>query len=123
VKTYDVIAHRDGGWWSVEIPGVNGGIWTQGRTLAEAEMMAHDAIALTLDVPGDAVAVALRVGDLDDALARVREAREARAAAAAAEQATLTEVARKLTERGISQRDAARILGLSHQRVSQLLAA
>ena len=121
VTTYEAIAHRDTRMWTVEIPSVNGGIWTQGRTLADAEMMAHDAIALTLGVPGASVTVALRVGDLDGPLSEVAQARQARTAAAEAEQATLARVARELAERGISHRDTARILELSHQRIGQLL--
>ena len=49
MKTYDVALTREGKWWMVSIPEVNG--LTQARTIKEAHDMARDYIAVTLDVP------------------------------------------------------------------------
>jgi predicted RNase H-like HicB family nuclease len=123
VKTnaYEATATRSGGWWSVEIPGVQGGIFTQGRNLADAERMAQDAISGVLGVPIESVAVRLRVVGVEKALAAVEAARRRREEAAQNERATLARASSALVELGLSQRDAARLLGLSHQRVNQLL--
>lgn len=121
VTTYSAIATLNQGWWAVEIPDVGGGIWTQGRTVTEAEFMARDAIAMVLDISPDDVAVSLTVKDTEATLRSLAEARAARQRAAEREQAALTKAATDLLAMGMSQRDAARLLGLSHQRVSQLV--
>jgi predicted RNase H-like HicB family nuclease len=115
---YEARLRRSDRWWAVEIPDL--GIYTQGRTLDDAEHMARDAIAGVLDVPLDTVEVDLIVPEAASDLRRLQEAKERRAEAIAAEQETLTAVARSLIERGVSQRDAGRLLGISHQRVSQV---
>ena len=122
-RTYDATATRSGRWWAVEVHKMPKGhlALTQGRTLAEAEAMAREAIALLLSVPEEAVLVRLRVAGAEEALASVERARHDREMAAREEQATLARAAADLVGRGISQRDAAHLLGLSHQRVSQLL--
>jgi len=122
-KTYDATATRSGRWWAVEVHEMPKGhlALTQGRTLKEAEAMAREAIALLLAVPEAAIVVRLRVAGAEEALASVERARRDRETAAREEQATLARAAADLAARGISQRDAARLLGLSHQRVSQLL--
>jgi predicted XRE-type DNA-binding protein len=51
----------------------------------------------------------------------VASARQAREEASVSEQATLARAARALVSQGMSQRDAAMLLHISHQRVSQLL--
>jgi predicted RNase H-like HicB family nuclease len=57
VKTYTaIVSPRDGEWFPVEVPEVPGA-FTQGRDLAEAEVAAREAIAMTLDVPVGEVAV------------------------------------------------------------------
>jgi predicted RNase H-like HicB family nuclease len=124
MTTYDVELTREGGVWLVEVPGVPGySIRTFGRTLDQAESMARDAIATALDVSVDSFDLRLRVAEADPTLDEVRRAREAREAAARDEQATLARAVRRFTESGVSQRDAARLLGLSHQRINQLLHA
>ena len=51
MTTCTALCRRSGRWWAIEVPGVDGSIHTQARRLDEVEAMAHDAIALTLDVP------------------------------------------------------------------------
>lgn len=123
--TYRATATRDGRWWSVELHDLPAPMFgfTQGRDLEDAEAMARDAIATLLGVSIESVAVDLRVPTADAAMKRVNDAREAKARAARDEQAALAAAARDLTAEGVTQRDAARMLGLSHQRVSQILNA
>ena len=88
--------------------------------------MARDAIAAFLDVPSDgfdlAVAVELR-SDLQRDVAAVIESRD-RIDRAEREYAACTrQLAVRLVEReGMTVREAGRVLGLSYQRVSQLVA-
>jgi predicted RNase H-like HicB family nuclease len=124
-KTYTAIyehdAHED--VWNVRIKGVTG-CQTYGRSLRQAQSRIREALALWLDVaptglkirhqfPGALAAVA-------DDVVRARSAAER--AGAKAQQQTV-EAVKALTELGLSRRDAAELLGLSHQRVHQLLAA
>jgi len=51
MKTYIANVTRDGKWWMVAIPEING--LTQARRLSEAETMAREYIALSLDLPPD----------------------------------------------------------------------
>ena len=51
VKTYEVTEQRDGKFWFIRIPELDG--VTQARTEAEVSVMARDYIAVTLDVPAD----------------------------------------------------------------------
>lgn len=116
---YEARLHRIGRWWAVDIPEL--AIHTQCRTLDEAEDMARDAIAEARGIRPDAVAVELVVPEFASLLQCVMEARRHRAAADAAEQRTLADAARTLVEDlHVSQGDACRLLGISHQEVSQL---
>ncbi|MBT2492697.1 hypothetical protein J7E96_30140 [Streptomyces sp. ISL-96] len=111
--------HRIGRWWAVDVPDLN--IHTQCRTLDEAEDMARDAIAQAIDIRPDTITVDLVVPEFAPLLQCVLEAKRQRAAADAAEQQALADAARTLVEDlRVSQGDACRLLGLSHQEVSHL---
>lgn len=121
MKTYDVRAKRWEHGWELHIEGV--GV-TQSRTLWGAEEMARDLINRREDLSGDAFAVTItpEVGDgLDE------ESRAAREAVTRADQAQREAAAqsrgaaRRLRQAGLSGRDIAKVLGVSPQRVSQLL--
>ncbi|PSR63982.1 MULTISPECIES: type II toxin-antitoxin system HicB family antitoxin [Nocardia] len=120
--TYNATATRDGRWWAVEIEGLPPNMVgvTQGRDLEEAKSMAREVVALLLDVPEDEIDIDLRVAGTEGLLDELAQARAAKEAAARAEQETLAKVAQNLTGQGITQRDAAQLLGLSPQRVAQL---
>ena len=124
-KTYTAVyehdAHED--VWNVRVKGITG-CQTYGRSLRQAQSRIREALALWLSVtptevtvrdqfPGALAAVA-------DDVARARTAAER--AGAKAQQQTVAAV-KALTELGLSRRDAAELLGLSHQRVHQLLVA
>jgi predicted RNase H-like HicB family nuclease len=122
MTVYDAYAERSDGWWAVEVADVGGrSVFTQGRTLLEAEAMAADAIASVLQVKAHTIDVNLHVRTAFQVLNDVASARQAREEASVSEQATLARAARALVSQGMSQRDAAKLLHISHQRVSQLL--
>lgn len=55
--TYHATAERHGRFWLVHVKEVDR--WTQGRTLAEAEEMARDLVAVMRNVEPDKVDVVL----------------------------------------------------------------
>ena len=123
MNTYAVRAKRWAHGWELHIAGV--GV-TQSHSLADAEMMARDYIVIDLDVPADAfnVEITPEIGDGLDAV--VHEAREEVRVAAEAQRRAAErsrDVARALRAKGLSGRDVAAVLGVSPQRVSQLLRA
>ncbi|MDR1118776.1 MAG: XRE family transcriptional regulator [Bifidobacteriaceae bacterium] len=116
---------RDGDWWAVEVPDFKGGFHTQAARLDEVPDMVRDAVSMFGIEPGDVeVAVAHR---LDEPLARMvdtaKSSRRAAAEAAAAAAARTRAAAKSLTGAGLAVRDTAALLGVSQQRVRQLLAA
>ena len=123
VKRFTVHARRIGGWWALDVEGLSGG-HTQVRRIDQAEAMARDAISGVLDIaPGSfEVVVAPEVPAAVRTL--VDQATTARSQAADAQEAAaqLTrDAARRLVQEGLSVRDAGALLGVSHQRVAQLV--
>ena len=124
-KTYVAVYERDGedDAWNVHIKGL-GACQTYGRSLRQTRARIREALGLWLDqdpqnllirdeLPASLSAVA-------DSVARSR--REAEHAGTKAQEET-TRAVKRLTDLGLSRRDAAELLGLSHQRVQQLLEA
>ena len=109
--------------WLVHIKDVEG-CQTFGRSIRQAETRIREALAAWLDKEPDSLTITSEL-PLDVALiaTRVSQARyEAERAGADAQQAT-AEAVQRLTKMGLSRRDAAEVLGISHQRVQQLLAS
>ena len=123
MTTYLVTYRRDPGddAWLVDVEGMPD-VHTFGRTLEEAAVNAREAIAVTVDTVESELeldehfAVAeVDVEELADLRDRAQELHEiylSRQRAAAL----------RLAEAGVSRRDSARMLGVSHQRVQQLVA-
>jgi predicted RNase H-like HicB family nuclease len=117
------IERDEDGWWVATVRGVEG-VHTQGRTIASAReriveaMKAADFTDFTLSE---------HIGMPDKVRKKVDAARAARAQAEKAQasaQATLRTAIRVLKkEFGVSLRDAAELLGISHQRAHQVLTA
>lgn len=103
--------------WLANVTGVRGA-QTFGRSLAEAKRHAVEAAALWYDVEPDEFDVAwdIRLGDLAKPLSQARDA----IAHAEADRARRDTAVRALTDAGMSYRDIAELLGLSHQRVAQI---
>jgi predicted RNase H-like HicB family nuclease len=124
VKSYRVAYERDeSGWWMATVRGVRG-CHTQGRTVDEARRRIREALELLVD---DARKAPI-VDDVKLPTAATRAIRayatlrkkadeEDRRAARAARRAVQVLRTGNLK---MSARDAARLLGLSHQRVHQL---
>ncbi len=124
--TYDVEVYREGRWWMVAIPALDG--LTQARRLSEVEEMAADYIAVSTDVPLSTVTVRvtqLRVAETDVLPTERRiEVLRRQAADAEAEIARLSApLARELAEHDVPVRDIGEVLGVSHQRAHQLVNA
>jgi predicted RNase H-like HicB family nuclease len=124
VKTYRVVAERSGKWWAAHVPEVSG-VHTQARRLEQVEAEAREAIALMLNVEPDTIAVYVEPKLPDGVSALVAAVAAAHAAAEDAqvkEREAAHEAAKALVvDLGLPQRDAGKILGVTHQRVQQIL--
>lgn len=122
VTQWTARTHLEPPWWVIEVDGVGA---TQAKSLALVEPTAADMIAAVLDIPESTIEVEV-VAELDPELNAEIDA--VRASIVELEAMTL-ETARRsramvrhLVEgMGIRGRDAAMLLGVSPQRISQLL--
>ena len=124
VKLYEYDITQEDGLWVINIPELN--LVTQAEHLRDTDRMAASIISLHLNVSPKTILVRRSniIGLRKGAAEAVSEAVEARgrwnAAQDVATEVTLKAVHR-LRECGISLRDTGYLLGLSHQRVAQLL--
>lgn len=124
-RGYRVEAVRSGDWWAITVPDLRG-VFSQAKRLDRVEATAREAIAMMLDIdesevgPIDVhVQPPAAVAELLDELHRsVSVAESASASAARARR----EAALLLSDAGLPMRDIGQLLGISHQRVSQILA-
>jgi predicted RNase H-like HicB family nuclease len=124
-KTYTAVYEHDADEdvWNVRVKGIPG-CQTYGRSLRQAQRRIREALALWLDVSPAAVRLRAQFpGALAAVADEVVRARGAAERAGAKAQQQTVEAVKTLTELGLSRRDAAELLGLSHQRVHQLLEA
>jgi len=121
--TYTVTFERDkDGWWVAEVKELHG-CHTQGKSIAQARERIREAMELH-DVPRSVKLVEqVRIGtpSLDDELRRVREKREAAERLAKESTAETKRVAARLAKAGLSRRDVGELLGVSFQRIQQLV--
>jgi predicted RNase H-like HicB family nuclease len=109
--------------WLVHIKGENG-CHTYGRTLRQATARIHEALAVWLDrVPEDLLITPQYSKEVAALATKVSRARHKASKAGSDAQQTTIEAARHLNKMGLSRRDTADLLGISHQRVQQLLAS
>lgn len=124
MSTYTATATREGKWWMIEIPALDG--LTQARHLADAELMAREWIAVTTDTPLEEVTVTIsisQVGDVD-VVKELAAISADRARAAALEQEAINAaatLAKKLANENIPVRDIGAVMGISFQRAHQLV--
>lgn len=120
-------AERSDKWWAVEVPEIEG-LFTQARRLDQVPAMVKDAAALLTGQPEDSFEVVIQVHVHNPSLqALIREAL-AQGAAAARMQAEASEKTRKAArclaqDEGLTVREIGEVLGVSHQRAHQLIAA
>jgi predicted RNase H-like HicB family nuclease len=128
-KRYVVLYELDeSGWWVATVDKLPGCL-TQGRSIAQARKRIREALAAWLDDEAAAKSAEL-IDDIDlsklgqssiklvEAVHKERKNLEALKRNVARDQA---KAARKLSKAGLSVRDVGEVLGLSHQRVQQLL--
>lgn len=122
--TYEVTAERDGKFWFVRIPEIDGA--TQGRSLAEVPEMARDYIALVTGQDEASFDIHVRLllpQAVQDHLARMQELRAEESRVRAEAAAEVRAAARGLHDSGYTMRDIGEALDVSRQRAHQLVSA
>jgi len=121
-SVYRGTAERDGRFWFIRIDGIGA---TQARRLDQVQEMATDLVAdMTEQDPEDVLVAITPIIDpkINEAVARAVAASARGRIAQLEGSIAMREAAEALTGSGLTVRDAAALLGLSFQRVSQLLA-
>lgn len=127
-KRYTVVFEKDApsGAWTATIDRAQGvSCVTQGRSIGEARKRIREALGLYLDDDKAAAAAELVEkfklpgAGLSGAVSKALRAREQSTKAQEIAQQAAAMAARQLTVAGLSTRDAAELLDLSHQRVHQ----
>jgi predicted RNase H-like HicB family nuclease len=124
IKNHVAVYERDpeGDAWLVHVKDIDG-CQTYGRSLRQAEDRIREALAVWLDRDADDLTITPEwPSDLVSVASEATRARSAASEAAERATSTMTKAAKRLDRMGLSRRDAADILGISHQRVQQLLA-
>jgi hypothetical protein len=119
-ETYTAVCEREGEWWVVHVPEL-GNRATQARRLDQVDRVVRSLVHLITDKADDSFDVRLTVPSLEADMAEVHSAR---AEAEAAEERAATasrRAASRLRRMGLPMRDVGTLLGVSHQRASQLL--
>jgi predicted RNase H-like HicB family nuclease len=120
MMTYTILAERDEtGMWVGTCEQIDGFV-TQARRLDQLRRNAREAASVALDINEDEITIVLAAVYNDDVIA-VRQARlQANNADKHASELTTT-VARRLHDEGLPLRDIAELVGISFQRVHQLI--
>ena len=124
-KNYVAVYERDteSDAWLVHIKSIPE-CATYGRTLRQAEARIREALAAWLDRDPDDLEIASAwPPELEKVATSVSQARRNAAASAQAAGTETAKAAKRLDRMGLSRRDTAEVLGISHQRVQQLLAS
>lgn len=122
MKTYTVVATptEQHGWWLLTVPQINRA--TQARNIPEIEPMAKDLISIMTGDEDLRIDVQFRIprtvqSHMDEAV-RLRENADVARREAARE---WSQAARELRGRGLRLKDVATLMGISYQRVAQLV--
>ena len=124
MRTYQVDVVKDEGWWIMHARIPRTILYSQARRIDDIEFMIRDAIAGALDVDPQSFAIELTF-DLDsDVLDQVSRAREASLEAAEVQERASREsraAVQALRKEGLTLKEAGYFLGVTPQRVAQLL--
>lgn len=111
-------AVKDGKWWVVDFEAEGRTFHTQSRTLVGVEPMVRDALDL-LEIPAESITISTPYTSRASEILREATEIEKRAERVKAERLALVS---SMRENGLSLQDIALILGVSYQRVAQLVA-
>jgi len=123
--SYKVDVTRSGQWWAIEVPELPG-VFSQVRRLDQVDETIKEAIAMMTDVDETDVTIVVQVEsgtDIQALLATLQQSSSAAEAARKQEAADRRHVIDQLRSKGLPNRDVATLIGLSHQRVAQILKA
>ncbi|WP_136314237.1 hypothetical protein [Actinomyces procaprae] len=124
-RTFVLKAERGiGNWWVLEVPEV--GAVSQVRRLDQARDEMREAVAYLAGIPESEVDFDVQTTLPADYVEHMAEARRLREQADAATRRAADEsraAARVLREGGLTLREVGMLMGVSHQRVAQLLDA
>ena len=126
MKTYQVDVVRDEGWWIMHARIPRTIIYSQAKRVDGVEPMIRDAIAGVLDVDPESFAIELTFDLNSDVLDQVARAREVSLEAAEVQERASREsraAVQALRNAGLTLKEAGYFLGVSPQRVAQLLNA
>lgn len=127
---YDVDAYREGKWWIIRIPALdnfNGNIEgiTQARRIEDIDKEAIDYICTVADVNPSSVAIktTIWVGkiNISDRIHDVAKKREKVNEESQKLSNISYSISKELSENDIPMRDISKVLGVSHQRVHDIL--
>ena len=130
-RTFRVVYEHDEGGWHVYIPAVKG-CRTWGRSIGAAQKNIREALSTCVDVFKNAEKIAATAVFEDDirvpskaraVLRKVRDTSARQEALGRQLRERIAQVAKYLTEDGLSLRDSGYILGISQEQVRQILGA
>jgi hypothetical protein len=124
MTTYRAEVARQGKWWMVRVPEIDG--LTQARRFSEVEEMARSLLAISLDVPEDSFDLRVELEAVEDVriterLDALHEAEKKAEESQAEVRKASHSLAVDLAFKGVPVRDIGAILGVSHQRAHQLV--
>lgn len=124
-KKYTVRYERDkdSGWWIATVPAVRGCL-TQGKSIQQARTRIREALSLFVDNADSAILVDDFVlpGPIENQVSAAKAVKEELKIAEARYQQTASTAINSLVRKfGLSARDAAVVMGLSHQRINQVV--
>lgn len=124
MSSYTVNYERDeSSWWVATVVGVDG-CHTQGRTINQARKRIREALSLCVDGAEGATLIdnIILPQPAQELLNQIRESRKRLELETGCLKSSTARAARLLTKDfGVGFRDAGELLGLSHQRIQQLL--
>ncbi len=124
MKTYRVDVSRTDGWWVMHARIPRTIIYSQARSITDVEFMIRDAISGALDIDPDSFVLDLEFALSAGVMDQVHRARET-AVEAAEVQARASRESRAavqaLRDEGLTLKEAGYFLGVTPQRVAQLL--
>ena len=123
-QQWTVEVTRSGGWWAINVPDLPG-VFSQCRRLDQVDEYVREAIALLLDADDSEVGTidvtVVSPPEIAELVQTVEQAEQAARDAVEAAARVRKDAAQSLLHQGYPMRDIGRLIGISHQRVSQIL--